>query len=216
MSYLCTAIKWSRSAQARVNPLLSRYRGAGLDIAVSVTIALIISGSCEGRKVPVVSGQLAGPDAVRGCGAPEGAVEAGYLADLRRVKVEQHRRHAALRHVAERRLTPIGIRAKDARSRPHLRPNCADYGSPPCRRSTRRLRFAERTAKVGLEPRNRQLAFYPGEQKSRITHAEPNYSRIQAFARPIRSKGRTFRPPLASNRPENAPNSQLSREWNPN
>ena len=124
MSYLCTGIKKSRSAEARVNLLLSRHRGAGLGIAVSVASGLIIGGSCKSRKVAVVSGQLAGPDAVRGGGAPESAVEAGYLADPLRVKVEQHRRHAALRHVAERRLAPLPVCAKDARSRPHLRPNC--------------------------------------------------------------------------------------------
>ena len=131
MSYLCTGIKRSRSAEARVNPLVdplaNRFRGAGLGIAVSIASALIIGGSCKSRKVAVVSRQLAGPDRVRGSGLPESFVEAGYSTDLRRVKVEQHRRRATLRHVAERRLAPLPFCAKDARSRPHPRPDCTDY-----------------------------------------------------------------------------------------
>lgn len=124
MSYLCAGIKEGGSAQASVNFLLGRRKGEAFAIRICIATALVIGGRGQGRKVAVVGRELGGPDAVRGGGAAEGAVEAGHLADLRRVEVEEHRRHAALRHVAEGRLPPLSVRAQDARPRrPHLRPN---------------------------------------------------------------------------------------------
>jgi hypothetical protein len=117
---LSAGINGSGSAQARVNLLLGGRKGEAPSIGISVGTTLVIRGRGKGREVAVVGRELSCPDAVRGGGATEGTVQAGHLADLRRIEVEQNRRHAALRHVAEGRLPPLPIRAHNATTRTHF------------------------------------------------------------------------------------------------
>lgn len=126
LAYLGAPIEWSGPAQACVYLLLDHGCGGAataIPLRGAVAAAVVVGSGGEGGEVPVVGGELGRPDAVRGCGAPERPVEAGDLADLRRVEVEQHRRDAALRHVAQRRLPPspaVPLRPHHARRpRPH-------------------------------------------------------------------------------------------------
>lgn len=61
-------------------------------------------------KKGVIGGQFGLPDEVRRGSSPERPVEAGQPAYLRRVKVAQHGRYAALRHVPQ--TTAAGILAR--------------------------------------------------------------------------------------------------------
>lgn len=124
ISYLGAPVEGGWPAQACVLVLLGRRGGAAPTNALYWAVAaagIVVGRRGEGSEVPVVGGKLGGPDAVGGGCAAERPVEAGDEAYLRRVEVEQHRRHAALRHVAQRRLAPP-LRPHHARSpRPHLR-----------------------------------------------------------------------------------------------
>jgi hypothetical protein len=120
MANLSASVKGSGSAQARVNLLLGGRKGEALSIGISIGMTLVVRRRGKGREVAVVGREFGCPDAVRGGGATKGTVQAGHLPDLRRIEVEQNRRHAALRHVAEGRLPPLPIRDQDARTRTHF------------------------------------------------------------------------------------------------
>jgi hypothetical protein len=119
-AYLGATVERDGPAQARVYVFLDRRRGA----APAIALSCVHSGHGSQRGEVAVGGRKLGrPDTVGGGRASERMVEACDVADLRRVEVEQHRRHAALRHVAQRRLPPppvVPLRAHHARRpRPH-------------------------------------------------------------------------------------------------
>jgi hypothetical protein len=134
--YLGAAVEPGGPAEARVYLLLDRRRGAAPATAFGRVIAsaVVVGRGRECGEVPVVGGQLGAPDTVGGGRVPERPVEAGHLADLSRAEVEQHRRDAALRHVAQRRLPPppaVPVRRHHARRpSPHA----------VCKNSTRAMR----------------------------------------------------------------------------
>jgi hypothetical protein len=77
--------------------LLGSRKGEALSIGISIKMTLVVHRRGKGCEVAVVSREFGCLDTVRGGGATKGTVQASHLADLRRIEVEQNRRHAAPR-----------------------------------------------------------------------------------------------------------------------
>jgi hypothetical protein len=148
-TYLGATVERGGPAQARVYVFLDRRRGAAPAIALScvVAAAVVVGRGSQCGEVAVVGGKLGEPDAVGGGSAAERTVEACDVADLRRVEVEQHRRHTALRHVAQRRLRPspaAPLRGHHARRpRPHPSSDLECFSVLACNASPNHLTCTE-------------------------------------------------------------------------